>query len=383
LLKVESDCSNYNSLPRLGFKLGDKILNLRPDDYVDRSSSSSCDFSLMALDVPPPKGPVFIFGDPFLRRFVTIFDRKESRVGFAVAKQSGDTGSYDDIITTVGGGHADVGSSASAVDLSQATSLVLDGGMMTSDSGSDSGSSDDEATTTVGDSLSAPSDNKATAAAVADNSPPANPEVADKSFDSMGDAPSTTEAASTTTSIDFSAYLKDSFQADSGSADEASTTTASQATTAADDDSKYFNPDSSAASSDVPVTTTAALTADEATATETLATENTGLDGDATTTTTADATDAPVQQKRNSWDDIFGRSGTESEPFGMPAGETAKQYIDSLPEAPVTTTSAAAADNNAVAAMAQMFNRHESLLLQQKKAGKHNGLVSVKLYKRK
>merc|ERR1719498_1930923 len=100
MVGVKDDCSNYDSLPRLGFKLGDKILNLRPDDYVDRSSSSSCDFSLMALDVPPPKGPVFIFGDPFLRRFVTVFDRKESRVGFAVARQSGDSGSYNGIITT-------------------------------------------------------------------------------------------------------------------------------------------------------------------------------------------------------------------------------------------------------------------------------------------
>jgi len=43
----------------------------------------------MSLDVPPPKGPLFIFGDPFLRRFVTIYDRGSgsgARIGFAVAK---------------------------------------------------------------------------------------------------------------------------------------------------------------------------------------------------------------------------------------------------------------------------------------------------------
>merc|ERR1719201_2476751 len=42
----------------------------------------------MTLDVPPPKGPLFIFGDPFLRRFVTIYDMDGPSVGFAVAKHS-------------------------------------------------------------------------------------------------------------------------------------------------------------------------------------------------------------------------------------------------------------------------------------------------------
>merc|ERR1719199_230257 len=87
MLGAKEDCSNFNSLPKLGFQIGDKVLNLKPDDYMD-SSSSDCSFSLMALDVPPPKGPLFIFGDPFLRRFVTIFDRTGPRVGFAVAKHS-------------------------------------------------------------------------------------------------------------------------------------------------------------------------------------------------------------------------------------------------------------------------------------------------------
>lgn len=82
----EADCSNYERLPNIGFKIGNKILNLKPEDYMDRDQTG-CSFSLMPLDVPPPRGPLFIFGDPFLRRFVTIYDKSGPSVGFAVSKQ--------------------------------------------------------------------------------------------------------------------------------------------------------------------------------------------------------------------------------------------------------------------------------------------------------
>merc|ERR1719453_1717111 len=71
----------------LGFSINGQVLNLRPADYVDRTEDG-CSTALMTLDVPPPKGPLFIFGDPFLRRFVTIYDMDGPSVGFAVAKHS-------------------------------------------------------------------------------------------------------------------------------------------------------------------------------------------------------------------------------------------------------------------------------------------------------
>lgn len=95
-LQIKEDCSNFASLPMLGFAIGNTVLNLRPDDYIDRSEDSQCSVSLMAMDVPPPKGPIFIFGDPFLRRFLTVYDRDGPRVGFAVARHqdlSGDDAS--------------------------------------------------------------------------------------------------------------------------------------------------------------------------------------------------------------------------------------------------------------------------------------------------
>lgn len=84
-LNVKSDCSNYKSLPDLGFVMGDNILNLKPQDYVDKGPDG-CEVSLMPLDVPPPNGPLFIFGDPFLRKYYTAYDSANKRVGFATAR---------------------------------------------------------------------------------------------------------------------------------------------------------------------------------------------------------------------------------------------------------------------------------------------------------
>lgn len=85
-LDVKADCSNYKDLPNLGFVVGENIMNLEPREYVDKSGDSSCEVSLMALDVPPPNGPLFIFGDPFLRKYYTSYDLVGKRVGFATAR---------------------------------------------------------------------------------------------------------------------------------------------------------------------------------------------------------------------------------------------------------------------------------------------------------
>jgi len=101
-LDLKDDCSNFHKLPLLGFALGNKVLNLLPDDYIDKAGGT-CSLSLMTLDVPPPKGPLFIFGDPFLRRFLTIYDRDGPRVGFAVAKHPGAAELASKLIATIGG----------------------------------------------------------------------------------------------------------------------------------------------------------------------------------------------------------------------------------------------------------------------------------------
>merc|ERR1719379_2437722 len=87
-LNVADDCSNYAKLPNLGFVVRGRALNLKAEDYVDKSSDG-CSVALMTLDIPPPKGPLFIFGDPFLRKYYIVYDRDNLRVGFALANHPG------------------------------------------------------------------------------------------------------------------------------------------------------------------------------------------------------------------------------------------------------------------------------------------------------
>jgi len=85
LLNVDRACKNFDTLPKLGFIISDHILNLEPQDYVDKSSAG-CELSMMDLDVPPPNGPIFVFGIPFLQKFYTVYDHAHKKVGFALAK---------------------------------------------------------------------------------------------------------------------------------------------------------------------------------------------------------------------------------------------------------------------------------------------------------
>lgn len=103
-LNVRPDCSNFKVLPDLGFIIGGRILTLAPRDYVDKGSR--CDVSLMELDVPPPKGPLFVFGIPFLQRYYTVYDHQNQRVGFAVARHVGEVPEVLLSVDAVTSGHA-------------------------------------------------------------------------------------------------------------------------------------------------------------------------------------------------------------------------------------------------------------------------------------
>uniref|UniRef100_A0A452ET27 renin n=2 Tax=Capra hircus TaxID=9925 RepID=A0A452ET27_CAPHI len=83
------NCNQMPTLPDISFHLGGKAYTLTSADYVLQdpyNNDDLCTLALHGMDIPPPTGPVWVLGATFIRKFYTEFDRRNNRIGFALAR---------------------------------------------------------------------------------------------------------------------------------------------------------------------------------------------------------------------------------------------------------------------------------------------------------
>ena len=126
-LNINSDCSNFHSLPDIKIKLKSRKnykskeleeheIVLKPSDYLIEGNriknnfkgieneflnliNEECQPAFMPIDVPAPRGPIFVFGEYFMKKFYSVFDRDENVVGLSLANHKANNENISKIST--------------------------------------------------------------------------------------------------------------------------------------------------------------------------------------------------------------------------------------------------------------------------------------------
>jgi len=73
-----------SKLPTITINVNGFIAELGGNDYVI-NGGLFCLFAVTGIDIPAPNGPLWILGDVFMRKYLTVFDYGQQRLGFALA----------------------------------------------------------------------------------------------------------------------------------------------------------------------------------------------------------------------------------------------------------------------------------------------------------
>ena len=84
-IRVSSNCENIQDMAEIAYIVKGDRYSLSPRDYA-LDLNGQCATGIVALDVPSPRGPLFIAGDIFLRKFYSVYNRENLSVQLGLAK---------------------------------------------------------------------------------------------------------------------------------------------------------------------------------------------------------------------------------------------------------------------------------------------------------